>query len=636
MPDLPRILDRNIEDVVLDENRGDFHKRLSHLIVDLLRRATHDNQRAVVLLLDDLHAADEASFSPLQELQASIPEFRLLVVGAYRDEDVQGDAWLRLPDAKHIQLKRLNLDAITQLTVHMLGETGAQPHVIDLIQRETEGNLFFLVEVIRALSEDAGGLQNIGLITLPEHILVGGIERLIQRRLDRVPPALRPLLHLAAVAGREIDMRLLSHVVMREDAPTVPAGNLDAWLVMCAEASVLEVRGNVWRFTHDKLRDYIISHLDHDEFKNFHRLIAESLTELYGDLPHYFARLAYHWRKVGDHHKEQHYAILAGEYAFQHGNARQAIYYLSRALQLDAEHATNSTTHTRLLLNLGLSFIQAGDLSRAQGVLNRVLQEYQAAGDIYGQGKALLGLGRLHHAFAEYKVALYYLSECLDMMMGLDEKADIALALVEIGQVQMALSRYESAVRTLLEARSIFQTLNNRHGMALTLQKIAHVMLAQGALGEARAYFHEAQTLLRQADDYHGVASCDLSLSKIALQDKDAQTALYHITKALRLALNIGATPLLLQGVSLYAQWLSQRGDDEQAAELIAMVSHHAAADVDLRIELASFIEQLKTRLTSTAYTAAFSRGQLRNPQIVARNILARNAPNPRMENHHS
>ncbi len=636
VPDLPRILDRNIDDIKPDENRGDFYKRLSHLIIDLLRRATQENQRAVVLLLDDLHAADEESFLPLQELQTAIPEFRLLVIGAYRDEDVQSDAWLRLPDANHIQLNRLNLDAITQLTVYMLGETGAQPHVIDLIQRETEGNLFFLVEVIRALAEDAGGLQNIGLITLPEHVLVGSVERLIQRRLDRVPPESRALLRLAAVAGREIDIRLLSHIIMRGDAPTVPVGNLDAWLVMCAEASVLEVRDNVWRFTHDKLREYIIGHLSNDEFRKFHRLIAESLTELYGDSPHYFARLAYHWRKARDYHKEREYAILAGEYAFQHGNARQAIYYLARALQLDAELTTDNAIHTHLLLNLGLSYIQTGDLSRAQGILNRVLQEYRTADDTYGQGKTLLGLGRLYHAFGEYKVALHYLSECLDIMMGLGKKADIAHALVEIGQIQIALDRYESAVRTLLEARSIFQELNNQHGMALALQEIAHVMLEQGALGEARAYFHEAQTFLLQADDYRGVVASDLSLSEIALQDEDAQTALYHIMKALRQALNIGAIPLLLQGIGLYAQWLFQQGDGEQAAELVGMVWHHATTDGDLRTEFAPFIKRLKANLNPTAYMAAFSRGEFRNPQMVARNILSHNNLDTRIENHHS
>ena len=84
---------------------------------------------------------------------------------------------------------------------------------------------------------------------LPDRVLAGGVQEVIQRRLGRVPASARPLLQLAAVAGRELDLG-----VVRGMAPDT---DLDGWLAACAHAAVLEVSGERWRFAHDKLREGI-------------------------------------------------------------------------------------------------------------------------------------------------------------------------------------------------------------------------------------------------------------------------------------------------------------------------------------------------------------------------------------------
>ena len=69
----------------------------------------------------------------------------------------------------------------------MIGEAGNDPRLVSLLEKETEGNAFFLVEAVRALAEEAGQLDRVSKMVLPETISPGSIRSVLVRRLDRVP-----------------------------------------------------------------------------------------------------------------------------------------------------------------------------------------------------------------------------------------------------------------------------------------------------------------------------------------------------------------------------------------------------------------------------------------------------------------
>ena len=138
----------------------------------------------------------------------------------------------------------------------MLGEAGSREPVLDLLQRETEGNPFFLVEVVRALAEEAGQLERVGAMTLPARVFAAGVQEFVQRRLNRVPEGARPLLQLAAVVGCELDLSVVRALA--------PEADLYSWLMTCADMGVLEAHSGRWRFVHHKLRDGILDVLSDD------------------------------------------------------------------------------------------------------------------------------------------------------------------------------------------------------------------------------------------------------------------------------------------------------------------------------------------------------------------------------------
>jgi predicted ATPase len=127
------------------------------------------------------------------------------LIGSYR-KDERPTLLAELPGAQELCLQRFSRNELALLSTSMLGNAGNQPQVVSLLERETAGNAFFLVEVVRALAEELGGLGKVGSGRIPSKIATGGVQAVLARRLGRVPTEAIPLLCAAAVLGQELDL----------------------------------------------------------------------------------------------------------------------------------------------------------------------------------------------------------------------------------------------------------------------------------------------------------------------------------------------------------------------------------------------------------------------------------------------
>src|SRR5690606_11312112 len=126
--------------------------------------------------------------------------------------------------------------------------------IVTLLQHETEGNILFIVEVVRTLAERAGSLEAIAYKTLPEEIFSGSIQTLVQRRIEHLPEKVLDLLQMAAIAGRQLNVELLDQLNPHDYS-------LNRWLVICSDAAIIEIQDDQWRFSHDKIRTALIAML---------------------------------------------------------------------------------------------------------------------------------------------------------------------------------------------------------------------------------------------------------------------------------------------------------------------------------------------------------------------------------------
>jgi tetratricopeptide (TPR) repeat protein len=358
VPDIGNLLGTEVADAPAIEAQANYI-RLLNVIAAVFERQT----QPLLIMLEDLQWVSE-DLLVLKRLLAQVPTLPLLVVGTYRDDE-RPLLPQELPQANVIQLSRLDEAAIARLSRSMLGDGGQKPQIVNLLQQQSEGNVFFIVEVVRTLAEEIGQLDQIGMATLPMALFAQGMQKVIERRLRRVPDEAFELLALAAVVGRELNLPLLRHLAGGRD--------LDGWLNLCAETAVLEFQYERWRFSHDKLRETLLSSLDAAGqpaagLAARHRQVAEAIEQVFPDDPSYLASLAYHWQEAGDREKEARYKALAGEQAVNNGAYEDAIRLLGSLIELyQAGLPATPLEKAAAQRNLGMAYFHSGNLAAATG-----------------------------------------------------------------------------------------------------------------------------------------------------------------------------------------------------------------------------------------------------------------------------
>jgi serine/threonine protein kinase/predicted ATPase len=386
VPDIEALLNRTVPEPPQLGSQAAFER-----LVSVIKAVIYRTEIPLLIILEDLQWAGAESIEILKQLTDGLSNAAVLIIGSYRNEE-RATLPDELPHMQTMLLSRLKVASITALTVSMLGNAGNNPHLIGLLERETEGNTFFIVEVVRALAEEAGNLNQIGIMTLPQAVFSEGMKTVIQRRLQRIPADAHHLLRLAAVAGRQLDINLLKSLAAHMD--------MDAWLELCTDTHVLDIKDDRWIFAHDKLREGLLRELDTVEIAALHRQIGTAIETCYAEhLTPHLPRLAYHWAEVVKYDKANPvyvgkaagYLLQGAQQAIQNFGNQEAIDYCTRGLEL-VTHLPDSPE--RIQLELGLQIFLAVPITLTQGwAAERVGKAYQRAHELcqmIGQAPQLL------------------------------------------------------------------------------------------------------------------------------------------------------------------------------------------------------------------------------------------------------
>jgi serine/threonine protein kinase/tetratricopeptide (TPR) repeat protein len=516
VPDIAELLDRPIpspEPVEAEEAQ----KRLFAVVISLLRRLTEPT----VIILEDLHAAREDSLALLAHLAGVIANLPVLILGSYREED-RPDLRQTLDALHHLRLSRLTPDEIAALSGSIIGARGRDPGLIDMLTRETEGNVYFLVEVIRALAEMVGALDQIGETSLPQKVFAGGMAQVIQHRLGRAPESARPVLEIAAAFGRELDVRVL--------AALDPTFDLTVWLRQCADAAVIELRDERWQFTHDKLRDGLLDTLSADERSARHRRLAEALDTVYADAPQYALVRATHWQAAGDEPRERAARIMAGEYAYQIGDLRESIQAFTRALSL-----TTQDDPAVILMRIALarSYSKSGAYSDAAALLDICMRDAQTAGDVRLAAEAQSYMGRNALMQGKYPDARRHLDASLPPLQKVGDRLSEAETLLALAQVMLFQGDVTPAETALQASVALFRALEDRRGTAGALGVLADAAMRKGELDAAAVYLQDSLQINRELGSRNSIGAVQMHLGMIAFYQGDALQADAHFVESL-------------------------------------------------------------------------------------------------------
>ena len=276
----------------------------------------------LLLVLEDLHWADEATLAALLHLAPRLPASRVFLILTYRTAEARARAvvWEALSTLdRDLPLLRLRLpsferaEAVT-LVRRALGASAADAGATAFARRledETGGNALFLVESLKSLLEqgslvpspDGGWVLPSGDLSLPTP---ASVQELIGGRLARLSLPLRTVLEWVAVLGDDADFPVLSHVSDTELTTLLPA------LQELVQRGFLVETESRHRFEHDLVRDVIYQAISPQQRQSLHARAGDALEILH---PGRVEPLAQHFDRGGIRHKALTYTLQAGERA---------------------------------------------------------------------------------------------------------------------------------------------------------------------------------------------------------------------------------------------------------------------------------------------------------------------------------
>jgi predicted ATPase len=323
------------------------------------------SEQPLLLVLDDLHAADEASLLLLQFLARDLRDCRLLVVGTYRDvgaspSQALGNALGQL--VREGQL--LNLRGLGRGDVKSLIETlsGVAPSEAQAaaVHQKTEGNPLFVREAMRLLATPAT-LEGTGGLCMP---IPGSVRAVIQRRFAPLSAEAVQVLSVAAVVGREFDVALVRSTC--DLAAELVLGALSEAMAMGVVAGERGAVGR-YRFSHSLMREVLYEQLPIPVRVQLHRRVGEAMERAYGTGSGvHFAELARHFAEAavaGKSAKALAYAHQAGERAMDMHAYEEAAAEYQRALSFARP---DDPYRCELLLRLGAAQARAGSYREAE------------------------------------------------------------------------------------------------------------------------------------------------------------------------------------------------------------------------------------------------------------------------------
>ena len=276
LPELRDVLPDLSPPPVADADSARF--RLFDSTVRLLGEAAR--VRPMVLILDDLQAADTPSILLLGFLASQLADMPLLVVATYRDVDLTPlhplgsaiDEMAREPGTRILTLTGLTRDAVDQFILQRAGHA-PNDHLVAAIWRETTGNPLFVGEAIRLLSAE-GHLETIDDAPSLRVAVPASIRAVIARRIGHLDPATAQALGLAAALGPEFSLDILRRIgdYGPEEVHGLVNDAIEAGLIM----PVAGVLGR-YRFSHDLVRETLDDDLSPVPRARLHRRIAEVL-----------------------------------------------------------------------------------------------------------------------------------------------------------------------------------------------------------------------------------------------------------------------------------------------------------------------------------------------------------------------
>ncbi len=554
-------------------DHGDFKKDLFDQYTKVLQNLARN--QPLLLILDDLQWADLGTISLLFHLARRIEGHRILILGAYRPDDV---AQLR-DESQHplvqmlTELKRIFGDM--EVNLDQTGEDEGRQFIVDFLDTEpnrldegfrqalflhTAGHPLFTIELLRQMQdqgdifEDEQGRwvesQVLGWETMPAKV-----EAVIERRVGRLPAALREILNVASVEGEEFTAEVIAGVKGLDESEIIHqlSQDLDKRHMLVEASGIKRIgqqRLSIYRFRHNLFQKYVYENLDLVERVYLHEKVGDGLEQLYGEHKEQIAvHLARHYEAAGVIEKTIDYLIKAGYRAKRVSANEQAVSNLRKGIDLLEElPAGNKRDETELALQISLGAplvaTQGYASPEVEQTFERARELCERTGDIQQLAPALWGLCAFYQVRGKHSTAY----EMANQILALAESAEdsnlmllahwmLGLTLTHLGEFSLAREHLELALNQYdFNQDDSLTYLYGQNPGVTCLNYLALNLWILGYPDQALEKCNEAVFLAQEISHpfslsfAHGMAALFHSMRR------DSEAALEHSDKTIKLA----------------------------------------------------------------------------------------------------
>ena len=483
---------------------GQAKLRLFEAIVSLLAIPAAD--RTMLLVIEDVHWADDSSRELLDHLARRLVGMRALVLVTYRSDEMHRRhpfvptvrAWRRSGLAEVIELEPLPEDGVAEMITAITGAEAVEPELVDLLYERTEGNPFFLEEMLCDATAKLGAGAPLERAALADIGIPETVRDTILQRLSLLEPEQASVLEAAAVLGRSFDYPMLLAVSEASE------GAVHAAVAAATTQQLVEEHPGypgTYRWRHALTQEAIYESIVSPRRQAIHSRAADALAASEDTRP---VDLANHLLWAGRFDEAVPICLQSAEHAEGTRAFGEAAVLLERALP----HISEPLERAKVVCRIGHDRALNGEPGVAQGFLSEGVSELEELGEPLVAARYRIILGRCMWERSQPELARAEYERARDVLAEAGPSAELAFAYVRLAGLHAfeldyrgALEAAESAVAIAEEAGADFERLyglsfvglgyldsgDHEHGLA--------VMDACYQESSAKGYWHVAQNV---------------------------------------------------------------------------------------------------------------------------------------------
>ena len=650
--------------------------RARHYIVQILQQIAKLTDYPIVIYLEDLHWADDASLNLLEHIANNCQDIPLVMLCMARPVLLdRRPHWLDiLPNRLDIHLSPLTREAMRDLVDEIMQKVERLPDILrEMLAGGADGNPYYLETLVSLLIDKDVIVKDVDSWRVaPDKLITASmplaLEDVINARLDGVNPESLTGLYQAATVGRAFWSSALGRIRGEDEEATQAL--IASWherdLVYALSESTLAGMQEVF-FKHNLLHETVYRAIPPASRIQYHQQAVQWLIDtIIIRKNEWLTILAMHYVYGEEYQRATEHALEAANFAIERDAYQQAIdicnflinylppqgyprarAYLQEAIgrayrlgQFEDNHteaikayqrglsllksANDPETQVKILNGLALSYRALNQLEAAQADFNQAVDIAQQLNDrsllatvSHTGGVIAMAAGNFAEASENYRTSLSHYEK-------LGEPSGIIQTILNLGYSMLLTDHPEQALPYYNRALKLAEEVRDYWGISVALLNMGEIARVRGEYDNARDYFERSLSMSERVGNESNIAINILNLGMLALSNQNYPEARPYLLDALHMTTRLNRVADQLYTLVAIARLWAETNDPNSAMTLLGLVTNHPKVDHETRHEAETVIKMLEEHVGARMVQIGIQSGRSLNLDTIIRQILTK------------